>query len=448
MEHAKDGLAALRSALKGRDEEAVVGSLCSALRAGAPPASVERTILRVMAEEGEELHGLLFTAAAFDIASGLGSEAGKYPLAAAAVQVARQPKGSRVSDLVSRARDRAASASTLSMGEAERFLAEALDRGDLPRAVDAAIELHRLSGESSFVVNLFAKWFARPEVILKPEGYVTHLPLQVCAALNLLRYLPEEHETDLLLGHLAFAQIELARAYRTRRVEMGKVADLSPASALAALPSAMHAQELSVLGPLIARASQGPAGLEATGRALQRIALQEAGGLGHRFVLADAARRLARQLHPAVGRAVLVNAALSIAHGYRGPKRLLGVHDLPHPQPGGRDYAGRLLVGLTSGKLAEAHAGLRGLFEAGIPARQVAVAFLDAAAQTDTAKLTSNHPFILTQAAWRAIEDGSFDGEPAPLLAELAAKLVEAPKGSSLIQAVEEAWANAPQGAA
>ena len=73
------------------------------------------------------------------------------------------------------------------------------------------------------------------------------------------------------------------------------------------------------------------------------------------------------------------------------------------------------------------------------------VAFLDAATQTDTARLTSDHPFILTQAAWGAIADGSFAGDAVPLLAELAAKLALAPKGFELIQAVEEAWSNAPQ---
>ena len=445
LEEAEDGLAALRAALKGRDERAVLGCLALALRAGAPAASVERAILRVMAEDGEELHSLLFTSAAFDIAAGLGPEAGKYPLAAAALQVTRQPKDSRVRDLVARARERASAATSASMGEAERALAEALDRGDVARAVDASIELHRLSGESTFVVNLFAKWSARPEVILKPAGYVTHLPLQVAAALNLLQYVSGEQEADLLLGHLAFAQVELSRRYRTRRVEPRKVGEESPSEALAAFKGAVQSGDLGALGPLIARASKGPQGLEETGRALQRLALEEEGGLGHRFVLADAARRLARQLHPAVGRAVLHNAALSIANGYKGPKKLLDVRDLPHPQPGGRDYAGRLLVGLTSGNLAEAHAGLRGLFESGTSARQAALAFLDASAQTDTAHLTSDHPFILTQAAWRAIADGSFAGEAVPLLAELAAKLALAPKGFELIQAVEEAWSGEAQ---
>jgi hypothetical protein len=436
----------LKDALDASDEEGCVVALARALKSGATVESVERTILRAMAEDGEELHSMIYVSAAFDLAAGLGPEAGKYQLAAAALQIARQPKDSRVYERVEEARRMAAEGrSSHSMGEVERHLSEALDLRDVPRAVEAAIALHRLGREASFVVNLFAKWAARPEVIEKPAGYVTHLPLQIDAALNLLRHLRDEEEVDLLLGHLAFCQIELARRYQSRRVAADPSPALSTADALSALGTAIHERRLGPLHGLIAAASTGGGSVEDTGRVVMRCALESAEGLGHRFTLADAARRIARKLHPAVGRAMLHTAALSVAHGYNGPRRLLELRDLPHATPGGRDYSGRLLVGIASGNLAEAHAALRGSFESGTPPRSIALSFLDAASHLDTHKLHTDHGFILTQAAWRAIADGSFAGEAVPLLADLAVKLCKAPKDHELIQRVEDAWQDAPQ---
>jgi hypothetical protein len=438
--------APLKDALDASDEEGAVVALARALKGGATVEDIERTIIRAMAEDGEELHSMIYVSAAFDLAAGLGPEAGKYPLAAAAVQIARQPKDSRVYERVEEAREAAAGGGgSHSMGEVERRLADALDERSVPRAVEAAVALHRLGREASFVVNLFAKWAARPEVIEKPEGYVTHLPLQIDAALNLLHYTRDEEEADLLLGHLAFCQIELARRYRTRRIAAEPSGDLAKGGALAALRTAIQGQRLAELHGLVAAASTGAGSVEDTGRVVMRCALEASEGLGHRFTLADAARRIARELHPAVGRAILLNAALSVAHGYSGPRRLLELRDLPHATPGGRDYSGRLLVGITSGNLAEAHAALRGSFESGTAPRTIALSFLDAASHLDTHKLHTDHGFILTQAAWRAIADGSFAEAAVPLLADLAARLCKEPKDHELIQRVEDAWQDAPQ---
>ncbi|HEX9709163.1 MAG TPA: hypothetical protein VGB42_04260, partial [Candidatus Thermoplasmatota archaeon] len=78
--------------MNGSDEGAAVRALVEARVHGAPVDGVKRTILRAMAEDGSELHSLLYTSAAFGLADALGPEAGVYPLCAAAVQVARQPK--------------------------------------------------------------------------------------------------------------------------------------------------------------------------------------------------------------------------------------------------------------------------------------------------------------------------------------------------------------------
>ncbi len=436
---------ALSAALNASDEDGAIAALVGALKDGVPAARLKRAILRAMAADGEELHSMVYVSAAFDVSAGLGPEAGKYALAAAALQIARQPKNSRVADLVGRGREKArAAGSSAAMGEVERALADALDHSDVPKAVDAAIELHRLSGESSFVVNLFAKWAARPEVIDKPAGYVSHLPLQVDAAMNLLRHATEVEDQDLLLGHLAYCQVELSRRYTTHRVSPEPTPALEPGEALSAFGSAVREGRLGALRGLIAASSPHGRSLEEPGRVLMRCALEASEGLSHRFTLADAARRIARQLHPAVGRAMLHHAALSVAHGYKGPRRLLELRDLPHPNPGGADYAGRLLVGITSGNLPEAHAALRGFFEAGTSPRTVAISFLDAASHLDVRRLTSDHGLILTQAAWRAIADGSFAGDAVPLLSELASKLAKAPKDHDLVQRVEEAWLEAP----
>ena len=194
---------------------------------------------------------------------------------------------------------------------------------------------------------------------------------------------------------------------------------------------------------LLAQAAPSGRSLDAAARTLARCALEADGGISHRFTLAGAAWRTARTLHPAVGRAVLHHAALSIAHGYVGPRRLLELRDLPHPHPGGSDYPGRLLVGLASGNLAEAHAALRGLFESGASPRAAALPFVDAASQLDAHNLHTDHGFILTQAAWRLLSDGSLAGEAVPLLAELAARIAKAPKDHELIALVEDAAASA-----
>src|SRR6267143_5173797 len=111
-------LAPLREALQNSDEEGAVRALVRAMNGGATPHQVEQTILRVMAQDGEELHSMLQISAAFDIAGALGAEAGRYTLASAAVQIARQPKNSRVSALLEEARRAIASdSSNPSLGE-------------------------------------------------------------------------------------------------------------------------------------------------------------------------------------------------------------------------------------------------------------------------------------------------------------------------------------------
>jgi len=392
-----------------------------------------------MAEDAEELHSLIYVAAAFDLAAGLGPEVGKYALAAAAVQIARQPKNSKVAAALESARSSVARKKHTSLGEAERGLAGALDRSDVEGAIESALQLHRHGRDAGFVLSCFAKWAARPVVVDKPAGYVSHLLLQTAAAWDLLKYGADSADEELLTAHLAYCQIELARSYTLRPVESAADRLDDPAEALLALRQAVHDRDLPGLGPLIDAAWRRPQAVEEVGRVLMKCAVEEKGGLSHRFTLADAARRIARRVHPAIARAVLHHAALSIANGYPGAKRLLEARDLPHAHPGGSDFAGRLLVGITSNNLAEAHAALRGLFESGTSPRQVAVAVLEAASHIDSKPMRSDHPFIISQAAWRAIADGFFAGEALPLLAELAVVLAAAPKDHDTIQQVEEA---------
>lgn len=213
-------LSPLREALQASDEEGAVRSLVGALNAGATPRQVERTILRVMAQDGEALHSMLQVSAVFDIAGGLGADAGRYILAAGAVQIARQPKNSRVADLLQDARATMPSdSSPASAAGAEQRLGGALDQGDTRGAIAAALALHRLSPQGAHVLEAFASWGARPEVIVEPVGYVTHLPLQTAAALDLWARLESPEDFELLLAHLAYCQVELAKKYKTRPVE-------------------------------------------------------------------------------------------------------------------------------------------------------------------------------------------------------------------------------------
>jgi hypothetical protein len=423
--------------LAAGDEDGAVRAMVGALRAGAPVRTLERAMVRAMAADGEELHSMIYVSAAFDMAAGMGPEAGKYALAAAACQIARQPKNSNVAKRVGAAR--AAAGRPRGIGEVERALAEALDGRDVGAAVEAAVELHRQSRDGAFVIELFGKWAGRPEVIERPAGYVSHLPLQIDAALNLLNVTESEAEVDLLLGHLAYCQIELTRRYTTRRISPRRAEPKDQGEALAELRAAVHGRKLEDLDALIVAASPRGRQLDEPARVLMRCALESEGGLSHRFTLAGAAWRTARLLHPAVGRALLHHAALSIANGYEGPRKLAELRDLPHPNPGGQDYPGRLLIGLASGNLAEAHAALRGLFESGASPRTAVLPFMDAASQLDAHHLHTDHGFILTQAAWRALADGSFAGEAVPLLAELATRIAKAPKDHDLIARVEEA---------
>lgn len=439
MDGEAPSLRAFAAALAASDPDGSVRAMAIALRRGVPSRDIQRVMVRAMAADGEELHSMIYTSAAFDIAAGLGLEAGRYPLAAAAAQIARQPKTASAAKRVEEARAATHGAQARSgIGEAERALADALDARDVGAAVAAAVELHHLSGDGAFVIELFAKWAARPEVIDAPAGYVSHLPLQIDAALNLLPAARGSEEVDLLLGHLAFCQLELAKRYTTHRVSSEPARAMDAGEALGDLRKAIQGGRLPELRRLIAAC--GPRGLtlDEPARVIMRCALEAEGGLSHAFTLAGAAARTAKLLHPAVGRALLHHAALSIAHGYRGPRRLLELRDLPHPNPGGRDYPGRLLVGLASGNIAEAHAALRGLFEAGTSPRTATVPFLDAASQLDATHLHTDHAFIVTQAAWRAIADGSFAGDALPLLAELATRIANAPKDHELIALVEE----------
>jgi hypothetical protein len=439
----RERLEALAAALAAGSEEGAVQALVHALHEGVPAVRAQRRIIRAMAKDGQELHSMVYVAAAFDLAAGLGPEAGQYPMAAAALQIARQPKNSAVASQLDRAQHAVASRSrTGSLGEAERALAKALDELDGPRAIESAILLHRLSLDPGFVLSCFAKWACRPLVVVRPAGYVSHHPLQIAAAWELLKYLEAAPDTDLLLAHLAFCQTELSRRYVTDRIESAAQRREDPAQALLALRQAVLERDTAAVGPLIDAAWTRPQAIDEVGRVLMRCAVEDKGGLGHRFTLADAARRIARRVHPAIARATLHHAALSIAHGYPGAKRVMDVRDLPHPHPGGSDFAGRLLVGISSGNLPEAHAALRGLFEGGASARQIAVAVLDAASHIDSKPMRSNHPLILTQGAWRAISDGFYAGEAVPLLAELAVALAAAPKDHELIQLVEEAAAD------
>ncbi len=425
------------SALAAADEDGAVHAMVAALRAGVPVRSLERAMIKAMAGDGEELHSMIYVSAAFDMATLMGPEAGKYALAAAASQIARQPKNSNVAKRVAGAR--AAGGRPRGIGEVERALAGALDDRDVGAAVDAAVELHRQSRDGAFVIELFGKWAGTPEVIERPAGYVSHLPLQIDAALNLLKVTDSTDEVDLLLGHLAYCQVELSRRYTTRRIASSRGEHPDQGEALAALRLAVHGRRLEELDALMVAASPTGRKLDEPARVLLRCALEAEGGLSHRFTLASAAWRTARMLHPAVGRALLHHAALSIANGYEGPRKLAELRDLPHPNPGGQDYAGRLLVGLASGNLAEAHAALRGLFESGASPRTAVAPFMDAASQLDAHHLHTDHGFILTQAAWRALADGSLAGDAVPLLAELATRIAKAPKDHDLIARVEEA---------
>jgi hypothetical protein len=446
MASAEAAVAAFARALAASDEEGSVAALVAALSDGAPPIALQRAIVRALAADGQQLHSMVYAAAAFDLAEGLGPDAGRYPLAAAAAQVARQAKNSDVARWVEGARRGAGSAARHghSLGELERALFEALDGGEAARAAETAVHLHHASGDAPFVVEAFARWAGRSEVIEKPEGYVSHLPLQIDAARRLLEVAAQGEETDLLLAHLAYCQSTLSSGYQTRRVARGPTPALDAGDAMLRLRDAVHGGRVEELPGLLAAAAPRGAALDGAARVLMRCALEEQGGLSHRFTLAGAAWRSARLLQPPVGRALLAHAAVSIAHGYRGPRRLLEARDLPHPNPGGRDYAGRLLLGLASGNVPEAHAALRGLFEAGTSPRAAALPFLDAASQLDAHHLHTDHAFIITQAAWRALADGSFAAEALPLLAELAARIAKAPKDHTLIALVEDASASRP----
>ncbi|HEX9709683.1 MAG TPA: hypothetical protein VGB42_06960, partial [Candidatus Thermoplasmatota archaeon] len=334
-----------------------------------------------------------------------------------------------------------------SRGAADDGLREALDGLEAARAVRAAAAAAAAGRPPAELIAALARWGCTPEVIEAPQGYVTHLPLQLAAASDLLPLAETARDRALLVGHLVYGQVELARTYRRRPVPSGAPAPPDPDAAVGALPAAIRSGDLPAVRSHLAAALAKPRLVQEAGRALLRCALEASGPLSHRFTLAEAAHRLASSMDRPTAGAVLEAAALSIAHGYEGPKRLASLRDLPLPRPGSPDFAGRLLVGITSGNREEAHAALRGFFEEGASPRHVAVAFMAGAGHFDSRDLHSDHPFIVLHGAWRAVLDGSFAGDAVPLFVELANRLCGAPNDHELIEQVEEAEREARQGA-
>jgi hypothetical protein len=242
----------------------------------------------------------------------------------------------------------------------------------------------------------------------------------------------------MLAGHLAYGQVELAKRYTWQHAPPASSPTPPAEGAAEALGAAVKARDLAGVRAALSAGKGRPRFVEEAGRTLLRCGLEAAGPLAHRFTLAEAARRLAAQLDPAGSAAALEAAALSIAHGYPGARAVAGLRDLPQPRPGSTDYAGRLLVGVTANRRPEAHAALRGFFEVGTSPRQVALAFIASAGHFDTNDLHTDHPFMVLQAAWRAVSDGFFASDALPLFVELANRLCEAEMDHELIQQVEE----------
>lgn len=423
-------VARLKEAMDASDEEGAVRALMASCVAGAQPDDIKRAILTVMAQDGGELHSLLYTSAAFDLADALGADAACYPLAAASVQIARQPKDSLVAEAV---------ASPLS-GATAQSLDSALEEGDAVSAVGAAVSLVGSGHRVDDIIGLLTRWACRAAVVEAPAGYVTHLPLQLASAQAMRGVAQTPEERALLVGHLVYGQVELARTYRMRPVPAPEPAGAgAPEEAARALTAAVRDGDLGGVRAAMAALSTRPRFVEDAGRALLKCGLAAEGPLSHRFTLAEAARQLAGARDVPGAAMALEAAALSIANGYRGPKRIAGLRELPLPRPGSTDYAGRLLVGVSSNRRSEAHAALRGFFENGTSPRQVALAFASAAGHFDASELHSDHPFIVLQSAWRSLKDGFFAADAVPLFVELSNRLCDAPMDHELIAAVEEA---------
>lgn len=415
--------------MNASEEHDAVGALMASCVAGASSREIQRAILTVMAEDGGELHSLLYTSAAFDLADALGEHSACYPLSAAAVQIARQPKDSLVAEAVA----------SPTQGATAETLMDAVRERDATAAVGAAVSLVRSGQRVDDIVGLMTRWACRPAIIEAPAGYVTHLPLQLAAAHALMDVAQTPAESALLVGHLVYGQVELERTYRMREVPPPEPWAGDPEGAAGELSRAVRAGDLAGVRAAIGAGGARPRFMQEAGRALVRAGLDAEGPLSHRFTLAEAARRLAATRDSPGAAATLEAAALSIAYGYRGPKRIAGLRDLPLPRPGSSDYAGRLLVGVTSNRRAEAHAALRGFFETGASPRMVALAFIAAAAHFDASDLRSDHPFIVLQSAWRAVQDGFMAADAGPLFVELANRLCDAPMDHELIEAVEDA---------